>query len=85
MKHRHLVDDVGFTPAAIDDILDRGKPQDWIELRDAILEDPFGGIAETVVNLCLAHDMYGTSKLWPAFVQSAQCKHVVKKEPSRGR
>ncbi len=29
MKHRHLVDDAGLIPAAIDDILDRGDPADW--------------------------------------------------------
>ncbi len=31
MRHRHL-DDPGFTLAAIDDIIERGQLEDWVEL-----------------------------------------------------
>ena len=39
MVHRHLING-GFTLPAIDDIISRGKRQDWIDLRDAIRADP---------------------------------------------
>ncbi len=70
MKHRHLVDDVGLTPAAIADILERGKPNDWVELRNVIESDPNGDVSETVLKLCRAYHMYGTSNLWPAYIET---------------
>ncbi len=66
MRHRHLNDDVGLTSAAIDDILDRGALDDWIELRDAAKRDE--AIAERIAHVCRAHVMYGTSPLWIALV-----------------
>lgn len=36
MVHRHI-DDREFTLTAIDDIIDRGKLRDWLELRDAAM------------------------------------------------
>ena len=68
MKHRHLVDGVGYTPAAVEDILDRGKPADWVELRDIVVADPHGTVAETVLEVCRSTDMYGTSALWSALI-----------------
>jgi hypothetical protein len=68
MKHRHLVDGVGYTPAAVEDILDRGKPADWVALRDVVVADPHGVVAETVLQVCRATDMYGTSVLWSALI-----------------
>jgi hypothetical protein len=38
MVHRHLNHD-DLTAAAIDDIIARGKREDWAQLRDAALED----------------------------------------------
>jgi len=71
--HRHLdypqdtpVERLG--PAAIDDILDRGDLDDWAPLVRAVKRDPFGPVAETILRICEAHDMYGTSVLWPALV-----------------
>jgi hypothetical protein len=72
MKHRHLTDDVGLTPAAIDDILDRGDPADWSELWRVIEADPFGQVAEDVLRICAAHAMYGTSRLWPEMIAQAR-------------
>ena len=62
MRHRHLNDDVGLTAAAIDDILDRGSLDDWLVLRNAAKNDK--AVAETIVGICRAHSMYGTSSLW---------------------
>ena len=66
MRHRHLVDGVGFTKAAIDDILDRGALDDWLLLRDAAKSD--WAVADAIVRVCSAHGMYGTSLLWIAIV-----------------
>jgi hypothetical protein len=62
VRHRHLVDGVGLTTAAIDDILDRGTLDDWIELRDAAKRNE--AIAEMIAHVCRAHVMYGSSPLW---------------------
>lgn len=68
MKHRHLVDDPGFAAAAIDDVLDRGSQRDWAELLAAIEADPWGPVANSVLEICAQHEMYGTSKLWPRMI-----------------
>lgn len=62
MRHRFLTDDVGYTTAAIDDILDRGSLADWLDLRDAAKGDKT--IADRIERACRAHEMYGTSLLW---------------------
>jgi hypothetical protein len=51
-----------LTAVAIDDILDRGSLDDWLMLRDAARNDEV--VAETIVGICRAHGMYGTSPLW---------------------
>ena len=38
MLHRHLTHQ-GFSLAAIDDVIARGRWQDWVELRRAVLSD----------------------------------------------
>ena len=38
MRHRHLNHD-GYTLAAIDDVIARGKWRDWADLRSAALAD----------------------------------------------
>jgi hypothetical protein len=67
VRHRHLNDDVGLTAAAIDDILDRGSLDDWLMLRDAAKNDKT--IADMIVHICRAHEMYGTSPLWIATIE----------------
>jgi hypothetical protein len=52
MHHRHL-NHQGFTAAAIDDIIARGKWVDWTGLRDAVLTDR--GLLTTIENVCLAY------------------------------
>jgi hypothetical protein len=38
MLHRHITP-VGYSSAAIDDVISRGSLRDWIEMRDAALAD----------------------------------------------
>ena len=51
MKHRHLTHD-DLSPAAIDDLIARGRREDWARLRLALLADP--GVREKVVRICAA-------------------------------
>lgn len=52
MEHRHL-NHQEYTLAAIDDIIGRGKRQDWASLRTAALEDRV--IMEKILRVCKAH------------------------------
>ena len=52
MLHRHLTHQ-GFTLAAIDDIIGRGKRRDWAVLRTALLTNP--SVREKVLRICQAH------------------------------
>lgn len=52
MEHRHL-NHQNLTLAAIDDIIGRGKRQDWAALRTALLADAM--VREKVLRVCQAH------------------------------
>jgi DNA-binding XRE family transcriptional regulator len=74
MEFRHLdyppgtpVTELG--PAALDSLLDRGDLEDWVPLARAIDEDPWGETADTVLRMCEAHPMYGTSALWRTWIE----------------
>ena len=72
--HRHLETPPGMHVEqlpldALDDLLDRGDLDDWRPLARALRRDPRGQLAERVLQLCRAHDMYGTSRLWPSFIE----------------
>lgn len=72
--HRHLVIAPGTSVEdmpldALDDLLDRGDLEDWRALARALRRDPRGQLAERVLQLCSAHEMYGTSRLWPTFLK----------------
>ncbi len=74
MRFRHLdydeetaVADLG--PAAIDDLLDRGDLKAWIPLARAIRRDPASTLSDTVLRLCEAHPMYGTSPMWRTWIE----------------
>lgn len=56
-------------PAALDALLDRGDLEAWTPLSRAIAEDPWGATADTVLRLCEAHPMYGTSSLWRTWIE----------------
>lgn len=86
MKHRHLVDGVGYTPAAVEDILDRGKPSDWAALRDVVVADPYGTVAQTVLDVCRSTYMYGTSALWSALIAALRHENdYLVERPARPR
>lgn len=72
--HRHLVipphTTVDELPLdALDDLLDSGDMESWRPLAQALRRDPRGALAERVLKLCRSHDMYGTSRLWPSFIE----------------
>lgn len=52
MLHRHL-NHQRFTLAAIDDVISRGRWQDWADLRQAVLADR--GLMEKVERVCLPY------------------------------
>ena len=52
MQHRHL-NHQDYTLAAIDDVISRGKRDDWEDLRAAILND--SRLADKVLRVCLPH------------------------------
>jgi hypothetical protein len=51
MQHRHLSHQ-NYTLAAIDDMISRGKRQDWAELRLALLQDQ--AIVKKILRVCQA-------------------------------
>ncbi len=51
MLHRHL-NHQDLTPAAIDDVIARGRRRDWGELRLAVLADR--AVLEKVLEICRA-------------------------------
>jgi DNA-binding XRE family transcriptional regulator len=74
MMHRHLIvppeSTVESLPsAAIVDLLERGELEDWRPIAAAIARDPFSAFAERVERLIDAYPMYGTSKLWRAWIE----------------
>jgi|NGEPerStandDraft_6_1074524.scaffolds.fasta_scaffold300254_2 hypothetical protein len=59
MQHRHL-NHQGLTLAAIDDIIDRGNLDDWLELRQAVLRDQ--AVLRKVQRVCAAHPSNQTAQ-----------------------
>jgi hypothetical protein len=58
MLHRHLKSGVGYILPAIDDVIERGKREDWAQLRSAALAER--AIMEDILRISLArvHDPY---------------------------
>jgi hypothetical protein len=52
MLHRHLNHEQ-YTLAALDDVIDRGKREDWAQLRSVALKDR--AIMEKILRITLAH------------------------------
>lgn len=74
MRHRHLdyppetpVAELG--PAALDDLLDGGDLDAWSPLLHEIRRDPHGTVADRVLRLGRDHPLYGTSRLWRAWIE----------------
>lgn len=56
-------------PAALEALLDRGDLADWAPLARSIADDPRGVTADTVLRLCEARPMYGTTALWRTWIE----------------
>ncbi len=73
MEHRHL-NHADFTPAAIDDVIERGRWADWVALRKAVLQDD--AVLHRVERLCAARtsdasDPYAQRhQFWMNYVQA---------------
>ncbi|MDE0008988.1 MAG: hypothetical protein F4Y86_13175 [Gammaproteobacteria bacterium] len=52
MEHRHL-NHHGYTAAAVDDIISRGRWQDWADLRAAAIKD--ASILDPIERVCARH------------------------------
>jgi hypothetical protein len=52
VRHRHL-DHERYTPAAIDDVIARGRWADWADLRRAMRMEAF--LVDRVERICRAH------------------------------
>lgn len=79
MIHRHLEYDprtpVPRLPAAaIADILDRGDLSDWRPIAAEVGRDPYGPLAERVLQLVNAYPMYGTSPLWRFWIDRCRAR-----------
>lgn len=69
MRHRHL-DHEGYTLAAIDDVIARGRWNDWADLRQAALFD--AAIMDMIERVCRAQisDPYAQRyHFWNNYVQ----------------
>jgi hypothetical protein len=69
MLHRHI-NHQRFTLAAIDDVILRGRWQDWADLRRALLEDPT--LLDKVERVCRPHasDPYAQRhQFWMHYVE----------------
>ena len=62
MRHSHLNDDVGFTPAVTGDILERGSTEDWLKPLETAGHDQ--AIADRIMRVRRAHETFGTLALW---------------------
>jgi len=76
MLHRHLTHDQP-TPAAIDDIIERGLLPDWIRLARVVRADPQGEVATTIRRICeqrLQDDLTPRQSLafWRNYIKAAQ-------------
>lgn len=74
MWFRHLdyapdtaVTDLG--PAALDALLERGDLEAWMPLLRVVAREPWSAVGDTVLRLCEAHPMYGTSELWRTWIE----------------
>lgn len=73
MKHRHLTHE-GFTLAAIEDILARGRLPDWEPLISVIQADPYGDVAKRTLLLC-ERPLYG-SPVFRRVLAAARHEHT---------
>jgi hypothetical protein len=73
MLHRHL-NHQRLTLAAIDDVISRGRWQDWAALRRAVLADP--ALRDKVERVCRPHaaDPYAQRyHFWMRYAEEHRC------------
>ena len=73
MLRRHLDVPAGtpvheFGPALVDDLLERGDLDHWGPIAREIRADPFGHLAQLVLDVCASNPQYGTSVLWTTWI-----------------
>lgn len=71
MRHRHLNHEE-YSPAAIDDILERGDVATWRELARALADDPFGEVAQATARILEHRHYYGSTMLWKTLLAQLQ-------------
>lgn len=54
--------------ASLDDLLSRGDLESWLPLAQTVQREPHGALADTILQLCQSHEMYGTSSLWITWI-----------------
>lgn len=69
MQHRHLNQGYEDTVEAVEDVLERGTPEDWRELAAAVRADPNGPVARAVRVVVENRYMYGTTVIWRRFLE----------------
>ena len=69
MLHRHL-NHQRFTPAAIDNVIARGRWQDWADLRRAVLAERT--LLDDVMQVCRAHIAYPYAQRYHFWMQYAK-------------
>ena len=75
-RHVHASPDTSLESqplAVVVDLLQRGDLDDWGPIARAILRDPRGAFADTVLRLIDAYPMYGTSALWRGWID--RCRY----------
>ena len=81
MEHRHLTADAGWSKAAIDSILERGRLADWRELFREVRRDR--EIAARVLEVAQQHPMPGVLPLVRHVVESSW--PILASVPATGR
>lgn len=72
MRHRHLTPGAADSPAAVEDILDRGTVADWRVLAGQVRGDLHGRAAESLRQILRHRHMYGTTNLWNDYLANLE-------------
>ena len=73
MDHRHLTHR-RYTLAALDDVLENGTLADWRPLLARVRRDPYGDVAERVLQLLRSRDLEETGAFWLAYVEKSRAR-----------
>lgn len=73
MLHRHLTHQ-RLTLAALDDLLENGTLADWQPVLARVRRDPYGPVAERIVELLGARDYEENGALWRSFLEHVRSR-----------